>query len=230
MLFNLGKSKNPAEPVQKAVEPGPSSMEERVLERWRRLANRDEGPVPVKDLTLDREEAPPPLASAQDTGWAVATTSVTSSEDSIVRDLMSRDLQSSPDPTHDKPVRTAPADWSLPLEDDLKRRFGSDIRSALGPGTVIEGRFSFDSPVRVDGHLTGDVNSTSVLIVGAQAVVEARIRVGSIIILGRVRAEIEASDLVEVRRDGVLEGDVTCERFVIEEGGTFNGSCNIRKE
>lgn len=118
-------------------------------------------------------------------------------------------------------------DFSLGAEEDLKRRFGSDIRSALGPGTVIEGTFRFDSTVCIHGTLSGDVASSSALIVGEQAEVDAKIKVGSLIILGRVRGDIEADDLVEIRANGCLEGDIITKRLVIEDGATFSGTCNM---
>lgn len=122
------------------------------------------------------------------------------------------------------------ADISVSAYQDIKRRFGSNIKSALGPGTVIEGTFSFDEPVCIDGSLTGQIQSTSVLIVGEQAEVNAKIEVGGIIILGKVRGEIKAKELVEVRSGGELIADVYCPRFVIEDGASFNGYCRKEKD
>jgi cytoskeletal protein CcmA (bactofilin family) len=124
-------------------------------------------------------------------------------------------------------VQNLVSDLSLSVEEDLKRRFGGNIRSALGPGTVIEGTFRFDSPVRIDGTLRGEVASSSVLIVGEDARVEASIEVGSLIILGNVEGTIEAEELIEIRGEGNLEGSVFTKRIVIEDGATFNGSCRI---
>ncbi len=119
------------------------------------------------------------------------------------------------------------SDLSLSAEEDLKRRFGGNIRSALGPGTVIEGTFRFDSPVRIDGSLKGQVSSSSVLIVGEDACVEADIEVGSLIVLGTVDGTIEANELIELRGEGNLEGSIFTKRLVIGDGATFNGSCRI---
>ena len=118
------------------------------------------------------------------------------------------------------------SDPSLDIEDDLKRRFGSNVKSALGSGTVIEGKFKFDSPVRVDGTLSGEINSSSVLIVGKEASIEGTVSVGSLIVLGNVKAEIQASDLVEIRSGGRLDGDISTKRITIEDGGIFQGHCN----
>ena len=119
-------------------------------------------------------------------------------------------------------------DASMSLEEELRRRFGSNVKSALGPGTIIEGNFSFDSPVCIDGTLIGEVHSSSVLIVGENASVNAKISVGSLIVLGNVTGMVEAKDLVEIRAGGSLEGDIDTQRIAIEEGGWFQGRCNPR--
>ncbi len=121
-----------------------------------------------------------------------------------------------------KPViKTQPVELSP--EDDIKRRYGSNIRSALGPGTIIEGTFSFDSPVSIEGTLIGEVRSNSVLIVGSQAIVKARVKVGSLIVFGEVQGDVESEELVEIKSGGSLEGDVLSQRFAIEDGGWFQG-------
>jgi len=123
--------------------------------------------------------------------------------------------------------RTPVADFAKDTEEDLKNRFGMNLKSALGEGTVIEGTFSFETPVKVNGCLTGEIKSPSALIVGEQAQVNAKIKVGTLIVLGSVEGEIEVSDLVEIRSTGSLSGEVTTKRIALEEGGVFNGACTI---
>ncbi|MCC6933315.1 MAG: polymer-forming cytoskeletal protein [Deltaproteobacteria bacterium] len=113
------------------------------------------------------------------------------------------------------------------LDDDTFQRFGNTIKTAIAAGTVIEGRFTFDSPVRIDGELTGEIISTSVLIVGEQATLKAQIHVGSIIIFGKVLGNIEAQDLVEIKSGGFLEATVSTDRIAIEEGAYFKGAVNV---
>lgn len=122
--------------------------------------------------------------------------------------------------------KVPPCDLNMPADEDLKRRFGNNIRSALGPGTVIEGTFSFDAPVCIDGTLNGEVRSSSALIVGAHANVTATVIVGSLIVLGRVTGPIQAEDLIEIRAGGALEGNIATKRLVVEDGGYFNGRCH----
>ena len=113
--------------------------------------------------------------------------------------------------------RTAIVQASVSVEEEIKQRFGSNIRSALGPGTIIEGTFSFDTPVCIEGTLIGEVRSNSVLIVGAQATVSAKVKVGSLIVMGIVKGDVEADELVEIK-SGVVEGEsvVTSGNFLID--------------
>ena len=133
-----------------------------------------------------------------------------------------------------KPAWTAPVAPPEPrmtapraADNDTLKRFGANVKTAIASGTVIEGRFSFDSPVRIDGDMTGEISSSSVLIVGEQATVRARIKVGSIIVFGKVIGDIEAQDLVEIKNGGHLEANISTDRVAIEDGGYFKGSVNV---
>ena len=128
-------------------------------------------------------------------------------------------------------VRTQPSvavsNLGLSVAEDLQNRFGKNIKSALGPGTVIEGKFSFDSPVCIDGTLSGDIKSSSVLIVGEEATVTGSIEVGSLIVLGTVNGAVEAEELIEVRNGGILEADIQTKRICMEDGAWFSGRCTM---
>ncbi|HMO17990.1 MAG TPA: polymer-forming cytoskeletal protein [Oligoflexia bacterium] len=157
-----------------------------------------------------------------------ASTDSTDNED-VTEDQLYHHMESSiqtetPPPPREK---TPVGDFSSNVEDDIRNRFGSNLKSALGHGTVIEGMFSFEDPVKIDGSLKGEVRSTSALIVGPDAHVNARIKVGTLIVLGSVQGEVEAEDLIEVRSTGLLDGDLVTRRFAVEEGGIFNGACTM---
>lgn len=108
----------------------------------------------------------------------------------------------------------------------LEQRFGK-LRSALGPGTVIQGKLSFDTPVRIDGKLSGEVFSSSALIIGEAGVVDAKIEAQSLIILGKVKGQVKAEKLVELHSSGSFDGDLDSPSFVMQSGSTFNGSCTM---
>ena len=65
--------------------------------------------------------------------------------------------------------------------------------------------------------------------IGRNGVVAANINAREIVVLGKVRGNITASDRVDIRSDGSLTGDVVAARISIEDGAYFKGGIDIRK-
>jgi cytoskeletal protein CcmA (bactofilin family) len=59
--------------------------------------------------------------------------------------------------------------------------------------------------------------------------VAANINAREIVVLGKVRGNLTASDRVDIRSDGSLTGDVVAARISIEDGAFFKGGIDIRK-
>lgn len=109
-------------------------------------------------------------------------------------------------------------------EDQLLERFGK-VRSALGPGTVVQGKLSFDTVVSIDGKLGGEIFSSKALFVGASGQVDAQIEVAALVVRGVVRGNIKATERIEILSGGQLLGDVLTPVLVMEEGCVFSGNC-----
>ncbi|MCB0329429.1 MAG: polymer-forming cytoskeletal protein [Bdellovibrionales bacterium] len=107
---------------------------------------------------------------------------------------------------------------------DLEKKYGT-VRSALSSGTVIQGKLSFDTPVRIDGSLMGEIFSSSVLIVGPSGSVSADINVETLVVLGTVSGEIKARKKIELHASGELVGNIETPNLFIEEGAYFDGAC-----
>ena len=59
--------------------------------------------------------------------------------------------------------------------------------------------------------------------------VAANITSREIVVLGKVRGNMVATDRVDIRSEGALTGDVTAARISIEDGAFFKGGIDIRK-
>jgi len=123
------------------------------------------------------------------------------------------------------PPAASPAPVAAPERAPSDAESLMKVRSALGPGTVIQGKLSFDAPVSIDGKLGGEVFSSKALLVGKTGVVEAKVEVASLIVFGQVRGSIVASERVEIRAGASVEAEIIAPVFVVEEGGRFNGTC-----
>ena len=63
----------------------------------------------------------------------------------------------------------------------------------------------------------------------SRAFLSANINAREIVVLGKVRGNLTASDRVDIRSDGSLTGDVVAARISIEDGAFFKGGIDIRK-
>jgi len=98
----------------------------------------------------------------------------------------------------------------------------------VGGGTVVTGEANFKAMMRVDGHLSGRVSSSSgTLIVGANGKVDANIEVAVAIIHGTINGDIIATQRLELGRAAKVNGNIQTPSLVIEQGAMFEGSCKM---
>ena len=98
----------------------------------------------------------------------------------------------------------------------------------VGGGTVVTGEANFKAMMRVDGHLSGRVSSTSgTLIVGANGKVDANIEVANAVIHGTINGDIIATQRLELGRAAKVHGNIQTPSLIIEQGAIFEGSCKM---
>lgn len=99
-----------------------------------------------------------------------------------------------------------------------------EIKAFLGPGSLFEGKLLFDEIVRIDGTFRGEIVSKDVLIVGQTADIQAEVSVGTLIMSGRFKGNVKATDKVELRAPAHLEGSIESPVLMVEEGVVLNGT------
>ena len=103
-------------------------------------------------------------------------------------------------------------------------------QATIGKSLVIKGEVTGSESLYIDGRVEGSINlSGNRVTVGRNGVVSANINAREIVVLGKVRGNLTASDRVDIRSDGSLTGDVVAARNSIEDGAFFKGGIDIRK-
>jgi len=102
------------------------------------------------------------------------------------------------------------------------------IQTFLGQQTTLEGKLVFEGTVRLDGHLTGTIESKEgTVIVGENAVIHADILVHTATVSGEVRGSIRATDRIELRPPARVYSDVCAPEIIITDVGVvFDGKCS----
>lgn len=103
-------------------------------------------------------------------------------------------------------------------------------QATIGKSLVIKGELSGSESLYIDGRVEGSINLPgNRLTVGRNGVVSANINAREIVIIGKVKGNLAASDRVDIRNEGSLTGDVMAQRISIEDGAYFKGGIDIRK-
>ncbi len=110
-----------------------------------------------------------------------------------------------------------------------KERKMASISTFLGTDSYVEGTIEFHGTIRLDGRVRGKISSDDgTLIIGEKAVIQADIRVNSIVVMGKVSGTIDAKERVEVYAPGRVHGDIDAGVISIEPGGVFHGNCSMK--
>src|SRR3989442_11078396 len=103
-------------------------------------------------------------------------------------------------------------------------------QATIGKSMVIKGEGTGSESLYIAGRVECSINTSGNRVtVGRNGVVSANINAREIVVLGKVRGNLTASDRVDIRSDGSLTGDVVAARISIEDGAFFKGGIDIRK-
>jgi len=107
---------------------------------------------------------------------------------------------------------------------------GAGDQATIGKSLMVKGEVSGSESLYVDGRVEGSISLPGNRVtVGRNGQVAANITAREVVVLGKVKGNITASDRVDIRSEGSLTGDVIAQRISIEDGAYFKGGIDIRK-
>jgi len=104
---------------------------------------------------------------------------------------------------------------------------GGNGTTLIGAGTTLKGDIHSNSDLRIDGTIIGNVHSSSKVIVGANGVVEGNISGNQADIIGKVSGNVKAKDLLQLRGDSIVTGNLYAGKLQVEPTAVFNGECHM---
>jgi cytoskeletal protein CcmA (bactofilin family) len=103
-------------------------------------------------------------------------------------------------------------------------------QATIGKSLIVKGEVSGSESLYIDGKVEGAINLPGNRVtVGRNGQVAASITAREVVVLGKVKGNVSASDRVDIRSEGSLTGDVIAQRISIEDGAFFKGGIDIRK-
>jgi cytoskeletal protein CcmA (bactofilin family) len=101
----------------------------------------------------------------------------------------------------------------------------------IGKSVVIKGELNGSEDLTIEGHVEGTIQLRDhVLTIGPNGKIKAQVFAKSVIVLGEVTGNVTASEKVDIRDNGSVDGDIISPRVAIAEGAHFRGSVDMQRK
>ena len=116
------------------------------------------------------------------------------------------------------------------LRPDTGHHMEKDIVN-IGKSVVIKGELNGSEDLTIEGHVEGTIQLRDhVLTIGPNGRIKAQVFAKAVIVLGEVTGNVTASDKVDIRDNGSVDGDIISPRVAIAEGAHFRGSVDMQRK
>ena len=101
----------------------------------------------------------------------------------------------------------------------------------IGKSVVIKGELNGSEDLTIEGQVEGTIELRQhVLTIGPNGKIKAQVFAKSVVVLGEVIGNVTATDKVNIRENGSVDGDITAPRVAIAEGAHFRGSIDMQRQ
>jgi cytoskeletal protein CcmA (bactofilin family) len=138
-------------------------------------------------------------------------------------------------PTSGQPATPGAAASTQPVNTPVAvqpeaRRIERDIVN-IGKSVVIKGELNGSEDLTIEGHVEGRIElKDHVLTIGPNGKIKAQVFAKAVIVLGEVNGNVTASEKVDIRDGGSVDGDIISPRVAIAEGAHFRGSVDMQRK
>ena len=101
----------------------------------------------------------------------------------------------------------------------------------IGKSVVIKGELNGSEDLTIEGQVEGTIQLREhVLTIGPNGKIKAQVFAKSVIVHGEVTGNVTASEKVDIREKGSVDGDFVSPRVAIAEGAHFRGSVDMQRK
>jgi len=114
---------------------------------------------------------------------------------------------------------------------EAPRTSGSDMvnMGTIGKSVVIKGELSASEDLTIEGTVEGKIElRQNILTIGANGKIKASVFAKAVVVQGEVHGNITATEKVDIRDAGSVDGDLAAPRVAIADGAHFRGSIDMQ--
>jgi len=103
----------------------------------------------------------------------------------------------------------------------------SSAVTSISEGTSLEGQIKIEGDIKIEGIVKGTVTSKGRVIISPSGKVEGDIICQNADISGHVKGKLKIADILMLKGNAVIDGDIHTGKLMIESGVKFNGNCSM---
>jgi cytoskeletal protein CcmA (bactofilin family) len=103
----------------------------------------------------------------------------------------------------------------------------SGSNNSIVTGTKLEGTINANSDIRIDGELVGKLFCKGRVIIGPSGMVDGEVDCQNAIIEGKFTGNLKVSELLTLKENATISGDIKTDKINIQTGASFNGKCSM---
>lgn len=103
----------------------------------------------------------------------------------------------------------------------------SGSNNSIVTGTKLEGTINANSDIRIDGELIGKLYCKGRVIIGPTGIVDGEVDCQNAIIEGKFTGNLKVAELLNVKENASISGEIVTDKINIQAGASFNGNCSM---
>lgn len=97
----------------------------------------------------------------------------------------------------------------------------------IARGVKVEGEFTSQGDVIIEGEVHGHVTTAGTLSVGSEARLKADVVAQEATVAGNIDGNLTVKNRLELKSTAKVAGDISCETVVVEAGAMLNGKIAV---
>jgi cytoskeletal protein CcmA (bactofilin family) len=97
----------------------------------------------------------------------------------------------------------------------------------ISTGTDITGDIKSNGDIRIDGSLTGNLNTKGKVVIGTTGKVKGEVICKNSEVAGIIEGKIIVGQLLNLKASSKIYGDIVTVKLSIEPGAVFSGNCKM---
>lgn len=108
-----------------------------------------------------------------------------------------------------------------------QRGAGQSGATMIAHGVKVEGEFTSQGDVQIEGEVHGSLTTTGALSIGPESKIKADVQANDVLVAGVVEGNMTVTRRLDIKSTAKISGDIVCETIAVEAGAFLAGHVHV---